>query len=121
MAEVGDLKIVMFDDAKARRWQPFRLTRPVGELRFGCMTLQSRMGWILGGRTWAYLGCDDLAGFEESDEALVHPEGNPQTPHIAPGGEYPDREKGTHQHNVVISSRAVLDGVAGTVIKQRAA
>ncbi len=37
------MKLVLFDDAVADRWRPFSLTRPIGEVRFGAMTLRARI------------------------------------------------------------------------------
>ena len=34
--------LYVFDDHWARRWAPFTLTRPVGELLYGCLTLRER-------------------------------------------------------------------------------
>jgi UDP-N-acetylglucosamine diphosphorylase / glucose-1-phosphate thymidylyltransferase / UDP-N-acetylgalactosamine diphosphorylase / glucosamine-1-phosphate N-acetyltransferase / galactosamine-1-phosphate N-acetyltransferase len=104
-----DLKILLFDDARAKAWQPFRLTRPVGSLRFGCMTLERRAGRALGNRVFAYLGCDDLAGFRPGE-----------LPHIAEGGTYPDREFGRHQPHVVMSSRALPLTDAGSALRRHA-
>lgn len=36
------MSLYLFDDAVAREWSPFRLTRPVGELLFGCLLLRER-------------------------------------------------------------------------------
>ncbi len=61
-----DLQIVLFDDAVARKWEPFALTRPGGELIFGAMTLRERAGRNFGGQVVAHLGADHLQGFEEA-------------------------------------------------------
>lgn len=37
------MKLVLFDDATADGWRPFSLTRPIGEVRFGAMTLRARI------------------------------------------------------------------------------
>ena len=40
------MRLFLFDDRLADAWQPFALTRPVGEIRFGAMTLRERIeGW----------------------------------------------------------------------------
>jgi len=61
-----DLQIVLFDDAVARKWEPFALTRPGGELIFGAMTLRERARRNFGGQVVAHLGADHLQGFEEA-------------------------------------------------------
>jgi UDP-N-acetylglucosamine diphosphorylase/glucosamine-1-phosphate N-acetyltransferase len=61
-----DLQIVLFDDAVARKWEPFALTRPGGELIFGAMTLRERAHRVFGGQVVAHLGADHLQGFEEA-------------------------------------------------------
>jgi UDP-N-acetylglucosamine diphosphorylase/glucosamine-1-phosphate N-acetyltransferase len=41
------VKLVLFDDATADDWRPFALTRPIGEVRFGAMTLRARIeAWV---------------------------------------------------------------------------
>ena len=61
-----DLQIVLFDDAVARKWEPFALTRPGGELIFGTMTLRERAQRVFGGQAVAHLTADHLQGFEEA-------------------------------------------------------
>lgn len=46
------MKLVLFDDATADEWRPFALTRPIGEVRFGAMTLRARI------ERWANLEAD---------------------------------------------------------------
>ncbi len=36
------MALVLFDDERARAWTPFTVTRPAGELLFGCLTLRER-------------------------------------------------------------------------------
>ena len=40
--------LYLFEDRRARRWAPFSLTRPAGELLFGCLTLRERAERIFG-------------------------------------------------------------------------
>jgi UDP-N-acetylglucosamine diphosphorylase/glucosamine-1-phosphate N-acetyltransferase len=101
-----DLRLFLFDDQRARSWQPFRLTRPVGELRFGCMTLRERSERATGFRVVAYLGCDDLEGFEEAG-----------APPVRPRTSFSDAEPLHHQPKVVLSSRAVLERAAGPLLQ----
>ncbi len=61
------MKLYLYDDATARGYafRPFALTRPIGELLFGTMTLRGRAERALGllcGGSWAGA---DLVGFSE--------------------------------------------------------
>jgi UDP-N-acetylglucosamine diphosphorylase/glucosamine-1-phosphate N-acetyltransferase len=92
-----DLSLVLFDDAVAAKWEPFALTRPVGELLFGTMKLRARAERVFGARCTAHLAAEHLRGFEEADAPPVL--GYPDAP--ADG----DR--------LFLSSRAVPDWTAG--------
>ena len=59
------LALILFDDAVAGEWEPFALTRPLGELLFGVLTLRERAERALGLPCVAYLGAAHLAGFSE--------------------------------------------------------
>ena len=61
--------LYLFDDRRARRWAPFTLTRPVGELLHGCMTLRARSEHVLGLRCAAHLSRTALIGFDEPGSA----------------------------------------------------
>jgi UDP-N-acetylglucosamine diphosphorylase / glucose-1-phosphate thymidylyltransferase / UDP-N-acetylgalactosamine diphosphorylase / glucosamine-1-phosphate N-acetyltransferase / galactosamine-1-phosphate N-acetyltransferase len=63
--------LYLFDDHRARRWAPLTLTRPVGELIFGCLTLRERSEHVLGLRCAGHLTRTALAGFDEADAAPV--------------------------------------------------
>jgi UDP-N-acetylglucosamine diphosphorylase/glucosamine-1-phosphate N-acetyltransferase len=59
------MTLFLFDDVQARSWEPFVLTRPVGELLFGCVLLRQRAE-----RAWrlpcaGHVAGPSLAGFEE--------------------------------------------------------
>jgi UDP-N-acetylglucosamine diphosphorylase / glucose-1-phosphate thymidylyltransferase / UDP-N-acetylgalactosamine diphosphorylase / glucosamine-1-phosphate N-acetyltransferase / galactosamine-1-phosphate N-acetyltransferase len=60
------VSLILFDDAVSRRWEPFALTRPGGELRFGALIQRERAERLFGGRCVAHLGADHLQGFEEA-------------------------------------------------------
>lgn len=60
-----NLSIVLYDDATARLWEPFALTRPAGELLFGALTLRARAERVFGGRCVLHLAAEHLRGFEE--------------------------------------------------------
>lgn len=63
--------LYVFDDRKARDWQPLSLTRPVGELLYGVFTMRARAERVLGLTCAGYLGCDGLAGFDEAGAPRV--------------------------------------------------
>lgn len=63
--------LFLFDDAVARRWEPFALTRPAGELLFGTLRLRERAERVLGARCAAHLAAGHLAGFAEEDTPPV--------------------------------------------------
>jgi len=85
-------RLFLFDDRRARRWAPFTLTRPVGELLFGCLTLRERAEHVLGAQCEAHLSRTALAGFDE--------------PGAAPTARF--EEVGTVGTRVLLSSRAAL-------------
>jgi UDP-N-acetylglucosamine diphosphorylase / glucose-1-phosphate thymidylyltransferase / UDP-N-acetylgalactosamine diphosphorylase / glucosamine-1-phosphate N-acetyltransferase / galactosamine-1-phosphate N-acetyltransferase len=62
---MSGIRIVLFDDAAARQWQPFALTRPVGELRLGAFTFRERAERQLGGECVGHITAPELAGFAE--------------------------------------------------------
>jgi UDP-N-acetylglucosamine diphosphorylase / glucose-1-phosphate thymidylyltransferase / UDP-N-acetylgalactosamine diphosphorylase / glucosamine-1-phosphate N-acetyltransferase / galactosamine-1-phosphate N-acetyltransferase len=70
---MADLALILFDDAVSRGWEPFALTRPGGELRFGALTTRQRAERLFAARCVAHLGADHLQGFEEADSPPVLP------------------------------------------------
>jgi len=62
---MADLALILFDDAEARTWMPFVLTRPAGELRFGAFTLRERAERVLGARCAGHLCGGWLESFDE--------------------------------------------------------
>ncbi|HEX2167924.1 MAG TPA: putative sugar nucleotidyl transferase, partial [Longimicrobiales bacterium] len=68
---MADVKLYVFDDAVARAWQPFALTRPIGELLFGAHTFRARAERLLGVRCAGLVTSDHLLGFEEPGAAPV--------------------------------------------------
>jgi UDP-N-acetylglucosamine diphosphorylase / glucose-1-phosphate thymidylyltransferase / UDP-N-acetylgalactosamine diphosphorylase / glucosamine-1-phosphate N-acetyltransferase / galactosamine-1-phosphate N-acetyltransferase len=66
-----DVKLYLYDDDVARGWQPFALTRPVGELLFGAHTFRSRAEHLFGVRCAGHITAAHLAGFAEPDAAPV--------------------------------------------------
>jgi len=57
--------LYIFDDRVARRWAPFSLTRPVGELLYGCMRLRERAERVFGLPCQGYVSRPALLGFDE--------------------------------------------------------
>lgn len=64
-----DARLYLFDDHRGRRWAPFTLTRPVGELLFGCMSLRARAELVLERSCAGHLTRRALAGFDEPGAA----------------------------------------------------
>jgi UDP-N-acetylglucosamine diphosphorylase/glucosamine-1-phosphate N-acetyltransferase len=66
-----DLDLILYDDPIARDWEPFALTRPVGELLFGTMTLRARLESAFRATCSGHLSSDHLADFQEEGAAPV--------------------------------------------------
>jgi UDP-N-acetylglucosamine diphosphorylase/glucosamine-1-phosphate N-acetyltransferase len=61
---VSDARVFLYDDAAARRFEPFALTRPIATLVAGAMPVGAR--WeAIGGQTAGYLTAEHLAEFDE--------------------------------------------------------
>ncbi|HET7458254.1 MAG TPA: putative sugar nucleotidyl transferase [Gemmatimonadaceae bacterium] len=59
--------LYLYDDARARAFEPFALTRPAGELRAGAEIVRRRWERALGARAAGFIGAPHLATFEELD------------------------------------------------------
>jgi UDP-N-acetylglucosamine diphosphorylase/glucosamine-1-phosphate N-acetyltransferase len=59
--------LVLYDDATARRFEPFALTRPVSELRAGTELVRRRWELALDAEASAFVGAAHLTDFEEDD------------------------------------------------------
>ena len=57
--------VYLYDDARARKFEPFALTRPIGETRAGALLLRERWSRALGLPVAGHLTSSFLAGFEE--------------------------------------------------------
>lgn len=66
-----DPRLYLFDDGKARRWAPFTLTRPAGELLYGCLTARARIERLFGVPCLGQLSRRALEGFDEPGAAPV--------------------------------------------------
>ena len=61
----------LYDDARARAFQPFALTRPTGELRAGALLVRERWERALGVPCAGHVTSRHLAGFAEPGSAPV--------------------------------------------------
>lgn len=68
---MSDPIALLYDDAAARGWQPFALTRPIGELRYGAFTMRQRLGRLAGIGVAGHLSAPHLEGFHEPEGAPV--------------------------------------------------
>lgn len=59
--------LVLYDDARARTFEPFALTRPVSELRAGTELIRRRWEHALGVRATGFVAAPHLAQFDELD------------------------------------------------------
>ncbi|MDX1567907.1 MAG: putative sugar nucleotidyl transferase, partial [Longimicrobiales bacterium] len=57
--------LYLFEDARAREWDPFHLTRPVGELLYGCLLLRERAERFWDVDCRGHLAGEELLGFTE--------------------------------------------------------
>jgi UDP-N-acetylglucosamine diphosphorylase/glucosamine-1-phosphate N-acetyltransferase len=67
--------VYLYDDARARTFEPFALTRPAGELRAGALIVRERWERALGAPVVGHLTSPHLRGFEEPGAARVVDEG----------------------------------------------
>jgi UDP-N-acetylglucosamine diphosphorylase/glucosamine-1-phosphate N-acetyltransferase len=63
--------VYLYDDARARRFEPFALTRPAGELRAGALLVRERWTQALGAPVAGHLTSAHLEGFTEEGAAPV--------------------------------------------------
>jgi UDP-N-acetylglucosamine diphosphorylase/glucosamine-1-phosphate N-acetyltransferase len=61
------MPLVLYDDARARQFEPFALTRPAGELRAGAELIRKRWERAAGVTATGFVGAEHLASFEEFD------------------------------------------------------
>jgi UDP-N-acetylglucosamine diphosphorylase / glucose-1-phosphate thymidylyltransferase / UDP-N-acetylgalactosamine diphosphorylase / glucosamine-1-phosphate N-acetyltransferase / galactosamine-1-phosphate N-acetyltransferase len=90
---MAEQELYLFDDSTARDWQPFALTRPVGELLLGAHTFRARAERLFGMRCAGHISASHLIGFEEPGSAAVVDAG----------------VIGTTAGRLFLSSRAVLE------------
>ena len=63
--------VYLYDDARARTFEPFALTRPTGEMRAGALLVRERWERVLRLPVAGHITSPHLAGFEESGAAPV--------------------------------------------------
>jgi UDP-N-acetylglucosamine diphosphorylase/glucosamine-1-phosphate N-acetyltransferase len=63
--------VYLFDDARARQFEPFALTRPAGEMRAGALLVRERWEHVLGEPITGYVTSKHLVGFDEEGAAPV--------------------------------------------------
>ena len=59
--------IVLYDDARARTFEPFATSRPLGEMRVGALLVRERWERVLGDRVLGFVSGAHLEGFSELD------------------------------------------------------
>ncbi|WP_396219779.1 putative sugar nucleotidyl transferase [Gemmatimonas sp.] len=59
--------IALFDDAVARRFEPFATSRPLGEMRAGALLIRERWEMALGVESRGFVSAPHLHGFAEFD------------------------------------------------------
>lgn len=59
--------LYLYDDARARTFEPFALTRPVSELMAGAMIIRERWEFATGLTAAGFIGARHLAHFDEPD------------------------------------------------------
>ncbi|CAN5570898.1 GlmU family protein [soil metagenome] len=67
--------IYLYDDACARTFEPFALTRPTGEMRAGALLIRERWARALGAPVVGHVTSPHLADFEEPGAAPVVSQG----------------------------------------------
>ena len=60
-------RLYLYDDAAARAFEPFALTRPASELRAGAVLIRARWERVAGAKAYAFIGAAHLAGFQEPE------------------------------------------------------
>lgn len=83
--------LYFYDDARARQFEPFSLTRPTSELRAGTSLIRKRWEHVTGLKSAGFISSPHLLNFEEGDAP----------PAIAPKSEIP-------AGSVIVNTRCVL-------------
>ncbi len=88
------LSLFLFDDQTARAWDPFALTRPVGELLFGASLLRERAERFWATKCQGHFTADHLRGFSE-----------PGSPPVLDSADAP-----SDGARIIVSSRVTFSG-----------
>ena len=64
--------LYFFDDARARQFEPFALTRPGSELRAGTSLIRRRWERATGLQSAGFISSAHLAHFEEGNACLLY-------------------------------------------------
>jgi UDP-N-acetylglucosamine diphosphorylase / glucose-1-phosphate thymidylyltransferase / UDP-N-acetylgalactosamine diphosphorylase / glucosamine-1-phosphate N-acetyltransferase / galactosamine-1-phosphate N-acetyltransferase len=75
---VSEGELFLYDDAAARRFEPFALTRPIAEMRAGAMLVRERWEYVYERAAAGVVTSPHLADFEEPGAAPVHGSTLPQ-------------------------------------------
>ena len=61
----GQPPMLLYDDARARQFAPFHVTRPASELRAGALLTRERWAFVLGADPVGFLSAPHLDGFQD--------------------------------------------------------
>lgn len=70
---MSNRRLYLFDDRRARRWAPITLTRPAGEILFGCFTFRERAERLFETPCSGHVTREALGGFDEDGAAPTVP------------------------------------------------
>ncbi len=104
------MALFLFDDERARAWSPFSVTRPSGELLFGCLSLRARAERFWGEACVGHIADSTLEGFAGPGAA----------PCVQPAALAPQPESAVGTPRILFSSRAVPDSSAAPPTDQPA-
>ncbi|MFN5599233.1 MAG: putative sugar nucleotidyl transferase, partial [Gemmatimonas sp.] len=64
--------IVLLDDPRARSFEPFATTRPLGEVRAGAVLIRERWAHVLSAPAIGFVSSPHLSGFSEFAAPPAH-------------------------------------------------
>ena len=103
----------LYDDALARGFEPFALTRPMGEMRAGAMLVRERWERVLGAPITGHLTAPHLRGFAEPGAAGVYDGVVPEGAWIVNARFAPSLEAAVAGDRLVAHGRTVAVRVGG--------
>jgi UDP-N-acetylglucosamine diphosphorylase/glucosamine-1-phosphate N-acetyltransferase len=104
------MALILFDDERARAWIPFPVTRPAGELLFGCLTLRERSERFWGEACVGHVTDPRLYGFAEPGAARA----------LDPNARDSVLGAGTGAPRILFLSRALPDLASAPLINEPA-